>query len=211
MAHRQVELDERGLDYVLGHLRGVNCLCDGLARVVEKVPGRVFTAIPSHADADGIYNFELGGLLPANLDMSQAVSLGPGRGTLTPVAGLAIVRASLILETLVANPRAVCLCDDFNPRWSDDTARSTPDAFGVGEETYHLLTARSGLEVIADTLRFTDTVWHGVAAVCLNPLRIPPDRNVGQDTLANCAQSVVELTCTAYDREGFVTWRRNER
>jgi hypothetical protein len=105
---------------------------------------------------------------------------------------------------------SLCLCDDFNPRWSEQTARANHDAFGVDEETtYHLLTAQSGLEAIADRLRFTDTVWHGAAAVCLKRLHLPLDRNVDPDALADCALSVVELTCTACDREGFVAWGRN--
>ena len=126
------------------------------------------------------------------------------------VADLAVLRATFTLETLDAHPGAICLCDDFNPRWSEEIARSTPHAFGVGEETYHLLTARSGLEVVVDTLRFTDTVWHGVAAVCGQSIHLPPDRNVAPEALADCARSVIQLTCTAYDREGFVAWRRNE-
>ncbi len=105
------------------------------------------------------------------------------------------------------HPAEIFLCDDFNPRWSEELERSSAGAFGVGEETYHLLTARSGFEVVVDTLRFPDTVWHGVAAVCGQPIDFPPDRNVDPDALADCARSVMLLTCTAYDRESFVGWR----
>jgi hypothetical protein len=28
------------------------------------------------------------------------------------------------------------------------------------------------------------------------------------DALIRCARSVVEITCSAYDAEGFVVWRR---
>ncbi len=209
MAYREVKLDERGLDFVLGHLRGANRLCDGLSRAVETASGHVFTAVPDDAKADHIYDFEIGGLLPENLDMSRGVH--HGLGSLMQVADLAVLRANLILETLSAYPEAVCLCDDFNPRWSEGIARSTPNAFGVGDETYHLLTAQSGIEVIANTLRFTDTVWHGVAAICLQHLHRPPSRKVEPEALADCALSVVELTCTAYDREGFIGWRRYDR
>jgi len=56
------------------------------------------------------------------------------------------------------------------------------------------LTERSGLDAIVDTLRFTDTVWHGVAAVRLKHLHLSPDRNVDPDALSDSALSVVELT-----------------
>jgi hypothetical protein len=205
---REVELDKRGLEYVVDHLRGVNALCTTLLSVVEGTRGRVFTMLPDDADDVRAHDFASGGLLKANRDFSRAISLGPGRGSLMAVVDLAEVRAGLILDGLAANPGSVCLCDDYNPRWSDAIAREPSTAFGVGDETYHLLTTASGLGAITDTLRMTDTVWHSVAAVCLGGLRIPSDRSVDVGDLERCAVSVVEITCTAYDREGFVAWRR---
>lgn len=90
MAYRQVDLDRRGLDYVLRHLRGVNRLCDGLVRVVETVQGQVFTILPDDTHADRIYDFERGGMLRENLDMARAIPIGDGQGVLAPVADLAI-------------------------------------------------------------------------------------------------------------------------
>ena len=206
MAHRRIDLDDRGRDYVLEHLRNVNYLCRQLAAVVERVDGRTYTLVPDDADVAHIYDFERGGLLRENLDPSRAIYLGPGQGVLMPVADLASLRGGLILQTLNAHPGGVCLCDDVNPTWNSAVALSTPDAFGVGDETYHLLTAASGLETIVDTISFTDAVWHGVAAICRSGLQPSPDRSVEPEALAECAQSVVQLSCTAYDREGFVVW-----
>jgi hypothetical protein len=211
VAIRWIELDRRGLEYIFEHLRGVNRLCTELLGVVERDDGTVFTLIPDDFDDHRAYDFEAGGLLEENLDWSRAVSLGSGQGTLMPVADLAAERASLILDSLNEHRGAVCICDDFNPRWSEEIARSAPTAFGVGNETYHRLSVQDGLDRVTDTLRMADAVWHGVAAVCRRSLLVPQGRNVEPHDLAQCAASVVELSCTAYDREGFVAWRRSDR
>ena len=209
MSLKRVDLGDRGLGYVLQHLRGVNRLCEGLAEAVAVGKGEVFTLVPAEMDESVVFNLTSGGLLAKNRDRSRAIPLADGQGFMTPVASLVEMRARMTLETLNAHPGAICICDDFNPHWSDQTARQNPFAFGVGAETYHLLTARNGVDEVALVFGVTDTVWHGVAAVCLTELSPLPGREASADALAACAASVVELSCTAYDREGFVVWRRS--
>jgi hypothetical protein len=205
---REIDLDQRGFDYVLDHLRGVNTLCDALARVVEQHAGRVFTVAPIDTDLARAHAFKAGGLLAENHDLSKAIALGPGQGSLMPVASLHDVRAAMIVASLEARPGAVCICDDFNPRWPDGASADCATAFGVDAETYHLLAADLGVDAIASTLGWSDTIWHGVAAVCRQDLSMPPDRTVTAQLMRQCASSVIELSCTAYDGEGFVVWKR---
>jgi hypothetical protein len=208
MSLRKVDLGERGRTYVLDHLRGVNALCDALARLVESASGEVFTLIPPETDVARAYRFEQGGLLKENRDISRVVSLGAGQGSMMPVSSLVELRASISAQSLKANPGAICICDDFNPDWPSELALACPSAFGVGTQTYHLLDAESGLDLIAETMRMTDTVWHGAAAVCLVRPDISTFREASPDSLSRCASSAVEISCTAYDREGFVVWRK---
>ena len=209
MTLKRVDLGDRGLEYVLEHLRGVNRLCEGLAEAVAAGQGQVFTLVPTGVDESAVFNLTSGGLLAENRDFSRAIPLADGQGSLTPVASLLETRARMTLEALNAHPGAICICDDFNPRWSDQTARENPFAFGVSSETYHLLTARNDVAEVTLVLGACDTVWHGVAAVCLTGLSPLPGRETSPNALAACAASVVELSCTAYDREGFVVWRRS--
>jgi hypothetical protein len=184
---RQIALDDRGLDYVREHLDGVNAFCSELLAVVEQVPGETFTFAPLNVMGERVYRFTEGGL---------------------PSGSLLELRAERILELLDTDADACCIVDDFNPRWGDPCLEDSPTAFGVGEEVYHLLTAESGLELIATVIGEADTIWHGVAAVCTPP---PSDQTGAQSTLEalrTCAKSVLEITCTAYDGEGFVVWKR---
>ena len=210
MTLQRIELGEPGRAYVLEHLRGVNILCEALASTVDAVQGDVFTWIPTDANPAQAYEFKRGGLLTENLDISRRVQLESGKGSMLAVNTLVEERASATLEALKANAGSVCICDDINPVWGSKIALACPAAVGVGQETYHLLSAESGLDVIANTLSWTDTVWHGVAAVCRAGLKVSQDRTAAAKDLATCAASVIELTCTAYDREGFVVWRRSE-
>jgi hypothetical protein len=205
----EIDLDERGFNYLLQHLRGVNPFCDELALLVEQMSGRVFTVAPVGTATERAHNFRAGGLLSENLDYSKAFSLGPGKGMLMPVVSLTHMRAKITLEALEKYPGSICICDDFNPEWSEKIAKTYPTAFGVGLQTYHLLTKENGADGIGRIFQDADTIWHGASAVCVQGLSTGPARDVSEELLRASAASAVEITSTAYDREGFVVWRRD--
>jgi len=184
---RQIALDDRGLDYVREHLEGVNAFCSELLAVVEQVPGETFTFAPLSVIGERVYRFTEPGL---------------------PAFELAELRAERILELLDSDADACCIVDDFDARWGDPALEDSATAFGVGEEVYHLLTAESGIDLIGAVIAEAAAVWHGVAAVCTPP---PSEQAGVQSTLEalrTCARSVIEISCTAYDGEGVVVWRR---
>ena len=184
---RQIALDDRGLDYVREHLEGVNAFCSELLAVVEQVAGETFTFAPLSVMGERVYRFTEPGL---------------------PAFELAELRAGRILGLLDSDADACCIVDDFDARWGDPALEDSATAFGVGEEVYHLLTAESGIDQIGAVIAEADAVWHGVAAVCTPP---PSEQAGVQSTLEalrTCARSVIEISCTAYDGEGFVVWRR---
>jgi hypothetical protein len=204
---RKFELDARGLAYVRAHLTFVNTLCTALLATVEAEPGTVFTVAPADAGLERLHAFETGGLLRANLDFSRAVS-APGGGSLMAVDTLVEVRAERIARLLTTHPGAVCIVDDYNLRWGDELFGAERTAFGVGEEVYHLLDGTEAPDRIADVLADADTLWHGVAAVCRPSRRVTREDLSSAEALQACARTVVEITCTSYDGEGFVGWRR---
>jgi hypothetical protein len=184
---RQIALDDRGLDYLRAQLEGVNAFCSELLAVVDQVPGDTYTFAPLNVMGERVYRFDEPGL---------------------PAAELAGLRAEQILDLLESDADACCIVDDVDAVWGDPALEDSPTAFGVGEEAYHWLTAEDGLEVIEAVVGSAGSVWHGVAAVCTPP----PSEQTGQpsalDALLRCARSVIEISCTAYDGEGFLVWRR---
>jgi hypothetical protein len=184
---REVGLDDRGLDYLREHLEGVNTFCSELLAVVDRTPGETFTFAPADLRGERLYRFGEPGL---------------------PARALAELRAERILELLDADADACCIVDDFDARWGDAKLEDSPTAFGVGEEVYHLLTAESGAELIAEVIGQAGRAWHGVAAVCTPPPSDRPGEQSTLEALRTCARSVIEISCTAYDGEGFVAWRR---
>jgi len=185
---RKVALDERGLDYVREHLSGVNLFCSALLAVIEQVPGETFTFMPLNVRGERAYRFAEGGL-------------GLGHAA-------AAVRAERIVNLLDEDADACCIIDDFDRRWGDRGLEDSPTAFGVGDEVYHLLGADSRIDQIAETLLAGDCGWHGVAAVCVPAPIETADDTSALAALGACARTVIELSCTAYDGEGFVVWRR---
>ncbi|NEX92280.1 hypothetical protein [Caulobacter sp. 17J65-9] len=203
-------LDQRGEACVREHLTGVNTLCTELLSVFESARGEVFTYAPTAVAGDWLYAFETGGMIAANRDLSRAIPV-EGRGLLMPVETLIEARAEHILQRLKELPGGVCVIDDYNPRWGDPLHGGEATAFGVGEEVYHLVTAASGFDQIADVLGWGDTIWHGAAAIC-RPDHEPTRAELSSpEGLRALARTAVEISCTAYDREGFVNWRRIDR
>jgi hypothetical protein len=184
---RQIALDDRGLDFVREQLEGVNALCSALLAVVEQVPGETVTFAPLNILGERVYRFGEPGL---------------------PAAELAALRAEQILDLLDSDADACCLIDEVDATWGDPALDDSSTAFGVGEEVYHWLTAEDGLEVIEQTLADAGTVWHGVAAVCTPPPAGGDSAPDAYEALVRCARAAIEISCAAYDGEGFVVWRR---
>jgi|GEM_PF-5186975 len=177
-------LDHRGLAYVRAHLANANPFCDALLAVVEAVPGEVFTVAPAGTSGFRLYGFEAGGWLP-------------------PVEGLGGPRAEQVMRSLREHPGAVCIVDDVGGAFDPEIATS----FEAGGDAYFLLEARSARIEVEGALMLGDAGWHGVAALCAPP-RTSRTALASPGALVACAATVIELTCTAYDGEGFVGWRR---
>lgn len=185
---RKIVLDDRGLDYVREHLSGVNLFCSALSQVIEQVPGETFTFMPLDVRGERAYRFTEGGLGWA--------------------AAPATLRAERIVALLDADADACCIIDDFDATWGAPELEGSATAFAVDDEVYHLLNGESRIDEIADVLQAASRVWHGVAAVCVPAPIETTDAGSALAALGACARTVVELSCTAYDGEGFVVWRR---
>jgi hypothetical protein len=201
------DLGDVGLAYVRKHLADTNVFCAALLQTVTTNPGEVFTLVPRGTSEERLHQLDQGGLLLDNVLKIGAVSL-PDGSMLVPIASLIEQQTTLLRETMVTTSGAVCIVDDFNPRWSEQAPKLGPLAFGVGEEVYHLVTAHHGQEELASAISRGNTIWHGVAAVCRDSLELDRSRTASLSGLTRCAASAMLLSCTAYDGEGFVAWRR---
>lgn len=201
------DLGEAGRTYIRGHLGDTNILCAALLEAFETHPGDVFTLAPVGTAADRLAEFEHGGLLPENLTGADAVAL-PDGSTLVPVTSLIEEQVKLLRDTITAVSGTVCIVDDFNPRWSDEASCLGATAFGVGEEVYHLLTVDHGEGDFLTAVSNGNCIWHGVTAVCRASPKLDQERESTPFELQQCATSALLVTCTAYDGEGFVAWRR---
>ncbi len=200
------DLGEVGRTYVREYLRDINVFCAALLETFDSHPGEVFTFAPADTTQDRLSRFERGGLLPENLSGEGAVVL-PDGSQLISVVSLVAKQVDLLRETMARAGGAVCIVDDFNPRWSERPSWLPPTAFGVGEEVYHLLTLAHG-EGDFLAAASNKTLWHDVSAVCRIAPRLDDARTSTPSDLRLSAASAMLITCAAYDGEGFVAWRR---
>lgn len=198
------KLGEAGRAYVRGHLEAGNALCCSLLDVMWAAPGEVSTFAPIDTSVDRLYKFAVGGLLEENVETTvHRVS------NMVAVTSLKGEQARLLQKECEQVAGSVCIVDDVNPSWTELSAsRRLGTEFGVGEDVYHLLTAFHDEQAFIAALNASDTIWHGLAAVCVAPLWLGAARTSTRDSLQKCVHSVTMITCTAYDGEGFVMWRR---
>lgn len=206
MSVERKDLGEAGLSYVRDYLGDANVFCAALLETFGSTPGEVFTFAPADTSQERLSKFEWGGLLPENLSDGDAVAL-PDGSTLVPVVSLVDKQISLLRETMEGAGGAVCIVDDFNPRWSERPSWLGPSAFGVGEEVYHLLTLDHAEEEFLSAVS-NKTLWHDVSAVCRVAPKLDDTRTSTPSELGRSAASALLIKCAAYDGEGFVAWRR---
>jgi hypothetical protein len=201
------DLGSAGRAYIRDHLINTNVFCSGLLQTINSEPGECFTIAPPCTSEARLVLFEEGGLLPENLLGQGTISLQDG-GSIVPVASLVEQQVKLLKGTVIASAGSVCVVDDFNPRWSERTPHIEPTAFGVGEEVYHLLTKDHRDEEFKIAVSNSNLIWHGVSAVCRAPIALGVVRETTEEVLLRSAASALLVTCTAFDGEGFVAWRR---
>jgi hypothetical protein len=199
------DLGERGLAHLRQFLIGVNTLCAALSEILES--GDVFTIAPAGTPLERLYAFASGGLLPENLDPPDVAQL-PDCSTLAPIIALTNEHVALLHQTMQAAPGALLVVEDCVQNWRLDRERIEPSAFGVEEEVYHLLPSHASSDEIDAMLRIAHLPWHGVEAVCLTPLSLSAQRECTPQSLRRTALSAVLFTCSAYDGEGYLAWRK---
>lgn len=200
LALRTFELDERARDFVREQLDWPTAFCETLLELVGS--GSVFTRAPEGAPVERLYAFAEGGLLAT--DWSKRVVLEDG-SSLVPIPNLQEDRAALIRAEM-ERVSGVLIADEVNPRWPDYAEHAGPTAFGVAKDVFHLATMADD---VGAALLMGSYVWHGIAAVCPAPLVISLDRQASVDDLRASARSATLVTCTAYDGEGYVVWKRD--
>lgn len=203
-ALEEFQLGARGLEFVKAELGDAKALGAALLEIVDD--GEVLTLAPIGTSLDRLYAFAAGALLSENTDMSRAFPL-EGGGKMMAVVSLLDERLALIRKAMLATPGSCCIADDVNPTCSDHRERAEPCAFGVGDEVYNLASPGASLDQIEDI--FAGILpWHGVTAVCGETPGLNSEREVTVEALRRAALSATLITCSAYDGEGFVAWRR---
>jgi hypothetical protein len=202
-----IDLGDAGIDYVREHLSGVNVFCTALLAAVEAAPGKVITLAPRGVTRERLNAFGEGGLLRAAPRMLEL----DDNGDLAPIDSLKFEQGAYLHSIMRTAPEAVCIVDDFNPSWSEVRIEEPryAQAFGVSDAVYHLFNSNDAPELLVDALTVSDTIWHGVAAICeYGPEFEEDDRELSEEALIAAAVSALTITCSAYDGEGFVAWRR---
>jgi hypothetical protein len=199
------DLGARGLAHLRQYLFGVNSLCSALSEILET--GRIFTTAPPDTPLERLYEFESGGLLPENLNPTDVTRLEDG-STLAPIISLTDEHITLLHQTMQSAPGSILIVEDHVARWLEDRERVEPSAFGVDNEVYHLVSSDASPDEIDDVLRIAHLPWHGVEAVCTTPLTLSAQRECTPDALRRTALSAMLFTCSAYDGEGYLAWRK---
>lgn len=208
------DLDVRGADYVRARLTGLSgwggpeqALSVALADAITSVAGRIWTMAPPETPSDRLYEFESGGLLHENLDISRAVDIGDGK--MMAIVSLRDEERTLFMTLLREFPgRAGLFADPIltrgDPCISDYYART---AIYAGDKVFHFVDAASDDETIDlafDAAPFWTSMWLVTSA----PPKLRVEREISEEELRASAATAIAVSFSAYDGEGFVVWQR---
>lgn len=210
---RVFDLDARGADYVCSRLTGlsewggpVNTLCAALRETIRSAAGRIWTMAPPETSSDRLYQFEWGGLLPENLDMSRAVDAGGG--TLLAIESLFEEERTLFARLLrERSGRAGVLADPNAMRGDPMLSTFSRTAVYAGDQVFHVVDAASDDEII-DLALSAAPFWARMWMVASAPPKIDARRETSEEDLRRCAADALAVSLSAYDGEGFVVWQR---
>jgi hypothetical protein len=207
------DLGDRGAGHIRKRLADlcsykgpVQVFCAGLDEVIASRSGRAWTMAPTNTPLDRLYQFEWGGLLPENLDMSRGVATSGG--VLVPIESVIDEERALVRTLLSGEPGRACIVVDTllikgDGRISEFYADT---AFFVGTAVFHAIDGVSSERSVEYALA-ASPFWIDLRVVTLAPPKIEPDRESTTDELRKSAAAAIAISCSAYDGEGFVVWQ----
>jgi hypothetical protein len=203
----RIDLDERALTFIQGHLSLGSTLCGALSRLIEG-QGQTFTFLPPDK-IDAAYRFHAGGILQVNVDRSARRFTFENQ--LVPVESLNSIRAQRVVDFLKTHKDGIAIVSEAVVRISDPKAReymAENRGFRIGEEIYYFLNGRDSIDAVEGLLKRTDYIWHSVVVLCDPHKELTTSDLSSANSLSDVVSMASEVIVGAYDREGFVVWSR---
>ncbi len=206
-------LDVKGAPYVRARLTELcewggpeKALSMAVAEAIETVAGRIWTMAPPETSSERLCEFESGGLLTENLDMSRAVDVGGGK--MMAIESLRDEERKLFETLLREQPgRGGLFADPIPKRGDPCVSHFASTALYAGEKIFHFVDAASDDETIA--LAFgAAPFWTSMWMVTSAPPKLRAERDISEEELRASAAAAIAVSFGAYDGEGFVVWQR---
>ncbi|MDZ4691622.1 hypothetical protein [Terricaulis sp.] len=208
-----IDLGENGAAYIttrLSELRWyggpLETFCDALADLVRTKAGKVVTNLPIGLGHEQVHAFESGGVLPSNPDPSGILHLPDGSAML-PIESVFDEEFARLRARLLSAPNLACVVVDPQSRRGDPCLDENWETmFYAGDGVYQLVTSATSDELAERALNAAPH-WADLIVLSSAPPKLSAERSVDPTDLKACAEAALEITCSAYDGEGYITWR----
>lgn len=192
------KLDDRVLEWVEAEL-AVDTLLSRKMPKIEFDKGVFWTFAPAGMDAEKLYRFSEGGILPAEAKDSFILYHSDYR----------IERKNSCIDELTCYLASLCNRADVSAYLFDDVMARSDDAhlndfsYIEKDEVFHILDAQLGAEEdIKELTISTNSSWHflcvGLERSCSFPIM--------SGAFEKLPEAITILVLGAYDGEGFVIW-----
>jgi hypothetical protein len=160
---------------------------------------------PPETPSDRLCEFDSGGLLHENLDISRAVDIGGG--AMMAIESLREEERTLFVALLRESPGRAGLFADPNPKRGDPCiSHFDRTVLYAGDKIFHFVDAASDDETI-DLAFGAAPFWTSMWLVTLAPSKLMVDREISVEELRASAAAAIAVSFSAYDGEGFVVWQ----
>lgn len=212
--YREIQLGGRANAYIREYLARGNTLAMHLLQQQDLGQGEVTTYLPSDISIEEAMRFTTGGKIQVLTRSAHFLEGSDGSmWKVDPIPNTDSYLADVIQAFLEETQDRVCIFEDATSKPNDPVLSPSDERILVlQEEVYYVLFGRSASEeVIRQTIRDANSIWHFVCAMISfqsSEMSFCERRQITSHELQVLAKGTEKLVVGAYDGEGYLVWSR---
>lgn len=174
-------------------------------KILEKIKfsqGFFFAYLPESVDKKKLHNFTLGGILPpiGRIDHPKFSNFWP-----TPIVDKEL--SEFICNFLREDTTRIAFFEDALRRRFDPHIHDIDCHIGFfDDQVYYWVTAKDSCEVILQSIKFVNNIWHSLIVLSIYEKQFDLDLNDRDFDIIS--ENTKYIIAGAYDREGYIIWER---
>lgn len=204
---------EKTLEYVRYNLSGGKTLSSQILKIVDFSKGHFFTLLPHDANAEKIYDFQEGYILPQNPE--EEYFIDGKRCTYSLIPTLREELTYFLLTKVKLDANLSCVFEEVltlpkSPHLDFFRKNKLLFIFSDQNEVYYLIKNQNAKGAfISKCIQKSNAIWHLLCVVTKSQCPNTDNGNISLEDLVDICRNIELIIIGAYDGEGYVFWERS--